>query len=88
MKKYVPMSVVISACALIAMPASATDGAEWCQGFTQASGISDEPCPCVIEAVEADSELAAELYSFATKDEYDANASEELKSTLSACVGE
>lgn len=64
------------------------NGAAWCQSFTEASGISDEPCACVVETAETDPALAKELYSYATRDEYIAEGSAELKALLEPCVSD
>lgn len=68
--------------------ASAEDGEAWCKSFTEASGISDEPCLCVVEAVESEPALAEELYSYGDRDEYVADGSDELKALLEPCVGD
>lgn len=72
----------------IAGAASAEDGAAWCQAFAEASGISDEPCACVVETVEAEPALAEELYAYSTRDEYIADGSADLKALLEPCVGD
>lgn len=72
----------------VAGAASADDGAAWCQAFTEASGISEEPCACVVEAVEEEPALAEELYAYSNRDEYVAEGSSELKALLESCVGD
>lgn len=66
--------------------ASAEDGAAWRQKYTEASGVSDAPCACVVETVETEPALASELYSYATRDEYLAEASDELRALIGPCV--
>ncbi len=73
----------------VVVPAQAEEeGAAWCKKFTENSGISDEPCACVVSTVQADSDLAQELYTYANRDEYVENGSAELKALLKPCVGE
>lgn len=84
-------TIIIAAITLAAAATNAQageDGAAWCQSFTEASGISDEPCACVVEAAETDPALAEELYSYATRDEYVAEGSAELKELLKPCVSD
>ena len=64
------------------------EGAAWCKQFTENSGISDEPCECVVSTVQKKPELAKELYVYANRDEYVANGSAELKELLKPCVGD
>lgn len=85
--RTVLFAVAITAAAL--MPAHADEeGAAWCKQFTENSGISDEPCACVISTVQQNPSLAEELYTYTNRDEYVANGSAELKELLKPCVGE
>ncbi len=87
MKKLISAAVIGSFVIGVA-PAVAGDGEAWCEAFTEASGISDEPCACVVETVETDPALAEELYAFANRDEFVANGSSELKALIEPCTGE
>ena len=87
MKKLIFIGAMMTAAAATNAQAGEEGGA-WCQSFTEASGISDEPCACVVETVETDPALAEELYSFANRDEYIADGSSELKALLEPCVGD
>ncbi len=87
MKRTVFITALMTAAATMNAQAS-DEGAAWCESFTEASGISDEPCACVVETVETDANLAEELYSFATRDEFVADGSSELKALLEPCVGD
>lgn len=87
-KLLLPGSIAIAAVLFVFAPAQASEGEAWCQEFTSASGISDAPCACVVEAVESDADLAAELYSYGTRDEYEANASSALRDLIGPCVPE
>lgn len=85
MKRTVLIAIVAFG---VAGGASAEDGAAWCEKYTQASGVSNEPCACVIETVETEPALADELYSYSDRDEYLASGSEALKTLLAPCVGD
>ena len=82
--------LLVTACVLFASSAQSSEtGGAWCKSFTENSGISDEPCACVIETIEAQpSALAEELYSYETRNEYLDNGSAELKEVLDKCVGD
>ena len=81
-------STAIAATLFALMPAHAGEGRKELQllQFTSASGISDAPCSCVVEMVETDPDLANELYSYATKDEFDTNASGALRELIGPCI--
>ena len=84
-KLHMSASIAIAAFVFVQAPAQASEGADWCQAYTSASGISDEPCACVVETVETDPDLAAELYSYGTKDEYEEKASDALRALIAPC---
>lgn len=82
----IPLASAIVLLAVASGAASADEGAEWCRNYTEASGISDAPCACVVETAETDPALASELYSYATRDDYLAEASDELRALIGPCV--
>ena len=65
---------------------SPEEGMAWCKSYTEASGIPDKPCECVVEKAETDAELAAELYAYKTKDEFVEKGSPALKELIGPCI--
>lgn len=70
---------------LIAAPAMANDAMNWCQTFAAANDRPVAPCDCITAALEANAALREEALALVTVEDFDA-ASEELKSTIMACV--
>ena len=83
MKKFLITGAMIAG--LYAAGASAGDPMSECEEFAANNGVPAEPCGCIVDAISADADLAAEQAALVTMEDYD-NASDELHAAVDPCL--